>query len=127
MAYDVAGSNGALEIDGIAFDVAADSNFSVTPTEYENDLVATSGKPMIKKMRRTPNVESVILICNAEDRLKLESFNDSKTPYGLSWTNAAGDTYRTTGIIHYETYETEENRCTVTLLPREPWAPFVAS
>jgi hypothetical protein len=53
-------------------------------------------------------------------------FNDAKTPYGLAWTNAAGDTYRTTGIIHYETYETEENRCTVTLLPREPWAPFIA-
>jgi hypothetical protein len=81
---------------------------------------------MIKKMRRTPNVESVILICNAEDRQKLEAFNDRKTPYGLAWTNAAGDTYRTTGVIHYETYETEENRCTLTLLPREPWAPFVA-
>lgn len=126
MAYDISGSNSALEIDGVSFDVAADANFSVTPTEYENDLVATSGKPMIKKMRRTPNVESVVLIANADDRQKLEAFNDQKEPYGIAWTNAAGDVYRTTGVIHFETYETEENRCTITLLPREPWAPFIA-
>lgn len=126
MAYDIAGSNGTLEIDGVAFDVAADANFSVVPTEYENDLVATSGKPMIKKMRRTANVESVVLICNADDREKLKTFNDRKTPYGLAWTNAAGDIYRTTGVIHFESYETEESRCTITLLPREEWAPFIA-
>lgn len=124
---DVAGSNGALELDGISFDVAADANFSVTPTEYENDLIATSGKGMIKKTRRTPNVESVVLICNGEDRLKLEALNDQKSPFGIAWTNAAGDVYRTTGTIHYETYETEENRCTLTLLPREAWSPFLAS
>jgi len=126
MAYDIAGSNGRLELDGIAFDIAADSNFSVTPTEYENDLVATSGKPMIKKMRRTANVESVVVIANGEDREKLKAFNDQKDPFGIAWTNAAGDVYRTTGTIHFETYETEESRCTITLLPREEWAPFIA-
>lgn len=126
MAYDIAGSNGTLEIDGISFDVAADANFSVIPTQYENDLVATSGKPMIKKMRRTANVESVVLIANADDREKLKAFNDQKEAYGIAWTNAAGDIYRTTGVIHFESYETEESRCTITLLPREEWAPFIA-
>jgi hypothetical protein len=45
----------------------------------------------------------------------------------MSYTEASGDVYRASGWIEFESHETEENRATIQMHPRNDWSAFLAS
>lgn len=119
------GSIGKLTIEGIPFNVMGDANFNEVFTEYENELIPTSGEPMLVQKKRIAQVENVILGTNAADRESLRSFNDSLDELKMSYTNAEGATAKAQGKINIDGNETENNRTTLTLLPKKPWVVFL--
>jgi len=122
----VAGSLRKLTVDGVSYNVAADANVSEIITQFENSMIPTSGAAMRKMMKRVPTRESVVLITDGADREALISVAEGLGDVPISYTNAAGDTYRCQGIIEIENNETEENRTTVQILPSGVWTAFLA-
>ncbi|MCK5127579.1 MAG: hypothetical protein KAR42_15085 [candidate division Zixibacteria bacterium] len=124
---DTGGSIRKVTLDGTAFDVFADSNFSETITRFENDRIPTSGRNIKKMTRRVPKVESVVLAANGEEKQVLILLGETTVDFPMSYETAGGDVYRTTGSIEVENRETEELRATVQLHPSTHWNPFLAA
>lgn len=123
-ARKIGGSNRKFTIEGISFNVAADASFSETFTRWENSMVATSGGGMRKMMKRTPSVEGVVLITDADERLVLKDLVEGLDDLKITYTNAAEDSFRGEGTIEIENNDTEENRTSCTIHPRGDWTKF---
>ena len=122
------GSIRKLTIEGIPFDVMADANFSEVFSQYEVEVIATSGKGMKKFTKRVPTVEGVVLGTSGADRERLKAWNEGLADLKFSYTNAAGDTAKAQGHFNIESNESEENRTTITLMPTSGnWTVFLAS
>ena len=121
---DTAGSIRKLTIEGIPYRVAADANITETLTQFENSMIATSGRAMRKMIKRVPIREGVVLVTNGAEREALKAAAESVDDLKISYTNAGGDTYRCEGTIEIENNETEENRTTCQVHPREDWTFF---
>jgi hypothetical protein len=112
----VTGSIRKVIIDGIPFNVAADANFSKTPS-YSKEAVPHSGGNGIKKMRQHGNVESVTLICSSSDYVILKEKSEAIESFGMSFTEADGSEWVSPGHISLDNHETEEGRIDVTMIP----------
>ena len=124
---DIAGSLRKVTLDGITFDVMADTNVSEVGSQWENSAIPTSGRNMKKMVRRPENRESVILACNASERDVLHELAERTVDFPMSYETADGSVYRTVGFIEFETRETEENRATIQMIPRNDWDSFIAA
>lgn len=118
---DVAGSLLGASIDGVNFRVAADSNVQLNATEFENDVVATSGRGLLKKTKRNMEASGLVLICSLDEVDKLRAIDESQSEHVLTLTLAGDDQYTAPGIVVFESFETEENRSNVKFIPLEPW------
>jgi hypothetical protein len=126
-ARDVSGSLRKFTVEGQSFAVAADANVTETITNFENAMVATSGAAMRKMTKRVPIREGLILIVNADERVDLIAYSESLDDLQISYTNAAGDEYKCQGTIEIENSETEENRLTCQIHPRDGWETFIGA
>lgn len=124
---DIAGTPKKLILNGITFDFAADTNISEIGSSYENEVIVTSGRNILKQTKRSANREGVTIIANGAERELLEELAESATPFSMSYELASGDVYRTVGWIEFENRETEENRATLQLLPQTKWESFKAA
>jgi hypothetical protein len=122
----VSGSVRNLTLDGISFPVAADANLSEMGSQFENDMVPTSGDNLLKKTKRAQKVEGVVLIVDSVERELLRDLNDRTEDFAISYETADGTVRSTSGQIQFDTRETEENRATITLLPRGGWNTLTA-
>jgi len=120
------GSVRSLSIDGISFDVMSDANLSGLLNEFENDMIPTSGSPMLKKMRRIVKVESVVLATNWAEKEVLIEFADQLDLVTFSIEYASGTILKTKGTFNIESDESEENRTSITILPSQRWSSFIA-
>jgi hypothetical protein len=123
---DVTGTLRNVTIEGISYRAAADTNVTFMVSKFENSVIPTTGKGMKKKVRRTPAMENVVLICNPVEIDQLRVFADSLEDLKFAVTLADGSLYRGEGAIEVENVETEENRVTCQLLPVGDWTPFTA-
>lgn len=126
MAKDIAGTPRTVMIDGITFRLAADANLTEIFTNVENTMNATSGRAMRQITKRVPAIESIPLVTNIAERAVLKSFAETLDDLNMSVTNAAGDSRSCQGTIEVENNETEQNRTTIQILPREDWTDFAA-
>ncbi len=115
---DVSGTLRKLTIDGVTYDVFADTNVNAIPTQYENTAVPTSGRSMQKKVRRVATRESVTVACNADEQEVLQELDEGTDSFTISYQTAAGETWSTTGFISFESHETEENKATSSIASR---------
>lgn len=125
-AKNAAGSIRAVVLNGILFNVAADSNVTDPASDYEKTSIPHSGGNMVKMMKRSRNKEGIVIIANADERANLKTLADSVDPITLAIKYATHDTDRATGHVHIENWESEENRVTVHLLPDGDWTSSVA-
>lgn len=112
----VVGTIKRVNIDGIPFDVLADSNFTQNNSKFENEGVATSGRTMQKKTARPQQVESVSIATSEDEDAQLVEIADRADTYPLSYETAAGRVYRTTGFIKFENRETETGTTKIQLI-----------
>lgn len=126
MAKDISGTLLKVTLDGITFDVAADTNVTETGSGVENEGVPSSGRNMRKMTKRVQTREGITLLANGDERELLQSLSERRADFPMSYTTAAGDVYRAQGWIEFENRETEENRATIQMHPRNGWDAFVA-
>lgn len=120
------GSIRKITLNGITYDVMADSNFNETGSAHENDRIPTSGASFKKMTKRVQKVESVVVKANPDERQLLKAQSDALTDFPMSYTTADGSVRRANGSIFFENRETEENRATLQLHPSGDWEEFVA-
>lgn len=110
-------------IEGNSYSVAGDADFSEIITKFENSLIVTSGKSIIKQEKRSQDVSDVVLVTNGNDREQLRAFADSGDELSMSYTSRVGDVYRFTGTFNIDTNTTMESRTTLSVLPTEDRTP----
>ena len=74
-------------------------------------------------------MEGITLITDASEAEALKDVAESLADATIAVTLVDGTVYRTTGKINYESWETEENRSTITVIPaktKNAWTPFIA-
>lgn len=122
---DVTGTLRKVTLDGVTYDVFADSNIKATPSKFENTAVPTSGRNMRKMVKRAQSREGVTLVANGLEQEALKSLAERQDDISMSYETAAGDVYRATGWIEFESHETEENRASIQMHPRDEWEAFL--
>jgi len=127
MARDTSGSIIRVSINGVSYDALSDADFGVTPSRWKNEAVATSGRAIRKRTRQVEDVKSVTIACNGDERVALKSYAENQIDVTLSYTTAAGDTYRAQGWIDFETWNNQDNKATLTMFPRQTWDSFIAA
>lgn len=116
---DTAGSLRSLTIEGIPFRATADANLTEIFTNYENSMIATTGRAMRKMVKRVLSVEGITLATNGAERSYLKAFAETTKDLKIDYVNAAGDTIYIVGAIEVENNETEENKTNVKFFPVE--------
>ena len=125
---DISGSIRKLILSGITFNVFADGDFSEIVGAYENEAVPTSGPNVIKKVRRSGNVEGVTVVANGAERALLEELANQNTPFTMSYTTAGDDTFKNEGTINIVNRSTADNKMSIVLMPLNPqWEAFLAA
>jgi hypothetical protein len=126
MAGDITGTLRKVTLDGVTFDVMADTNVTEVGSAWQNEAVPTSGRNLKKMTRRVEAREGVVLACNGSEREVLKDLAERTADFPMSYETAAGDVYRATGWIEFENRETEEGRATIQMHPRNGWESFLA-
>jgi hypothetical protein len=111
---------------GISFDVAADADLEETITQFENTLIVTTGKSVIKQEKRAQQVGGLVLITSGADAEILRDIADSGQEISMSYTKRSGDTYRLTGTFNVENNTTMESRTSLILLPTSEVTAVIA-
>jgi len=120
-AKNISGTLRSVTIGGVLFQPAGDVNANMPTSAWEIENVPTSGTNMRKMTRRSQTIEGVVLIVNADEHQVVKAFAESLDDVTLAVATQAGDVYRAGGTVHLESYESEELRLTVHLLPRAGW------
>ena len=123
---DVTGTPRKVTLDGVTFDVFADTNIKEVGGKFENAAIATSGRNMHKMTKRVESREGITLATNGAERDILKELSERNVDFPMSYETASGDVYRATGWIEFESRETEENRSTIQMHPRTDWSAFLA-
>jgi hypothetical protein len=124
---DISGTLRKVTIDGTTFDVMADTNVTEMGSNFLNEAIPTSGRNMRKIVTQANIREGIVIACNGAERELLVELNDRQSDYSMSYEDAGGDVYRTTGWISFENRETEENRATIQMHSRDnTWDAFLA-
>jgi hypothetical protein len=116
-------------INGVSYDVPADINITFNRSGFTVEGIPTSGKTIMKYTRRVQTQESVILMTSPQEMEDLNNVAESLADVTVAVELADGSTYRTTGRINYESYESEEGRSTLTIIPaksKNAWTPVLA-
>lgn len=127
MSGNSSGTLNKVTVAGATYEVPMDINLTINYSKYEVEGVATSGDTMYKYTLRIPTVENCVLITKESDATALRKVAEDKSDVSMSLELADGTVLRGTGRINYESWETEENRSTLTLIPnkaKDAWTPF---
>lgn len=126
MGLDTSGTLKSVVIDGTSFDVVADTNVTEIGSNIESESIPSSGRNMRKITKRAENREGIVLICNDGERPLLKALAETEEDFAMSYTTSSGSVYVAEGWIQFETRETQENRATIQMHPRNGWAEFIA-
>lgn len=121
------GSIRKLTIGGVTFDVMADTNVTVNLSPFETEGMPTSGETMFKMTFRTPTMEAIALAADSEEAESLRAVAELQINSTMSMELADASTWKGSGRINFENYETEEGRANIILIPnrsRNAWTRF---
>jgi hypothetical protein len=115
-----------LVIDGVTYDVSADAKASFNPSQYETEGQATTGETMFKMTKRVQTMEGVETMMTPKQLESLRAKVDSLADLTLAITLIDGTTYRGSGRVKLDKWESDTGKATIDLIPRAPWTPFLA-
>ena len=102
-------------IDGITYVVAADANVPNTP-RVMNEATPHSGGNEKKVTIQHGAIEGLTLILSETEHDNLKTLQEStRDNIPMSYTRASGAVYTGKGWFNLDNYESEENKCDVTL------------
>ena len=118
-----------LTLDGVSYDVAADTNITLNLSPFETEGVPTSGRTMMKRTARTPTAESIPIVASETEQDQIRVLAERLDTFPCTITMASGAVWRTTGNINFEAVESEENRAGIVIIPdraKGAWSLFAA-
>lgn len=118
------GSMRKFTVEGVSFDLMADVDVKEIVTKYENSALATTGKTMIKKVKRVPTREGFVLAVDDTELGQLKEYAESIENLKFSYTKMNGTTYKCTGQMEVEENSTADSRTTVNVFPEDDWVAF---
>jgi hypothetical protein len=123
------GSIRKLVLNGVTYDVPGASNFTFNLSSFETEGIPTSGKTMFKMTRRVPTIEGVEIIATPAEAENLRVLSEGLADITIAIELADGSVFRGTGKVNFESFETEEHKCSLTLIPARTgnaWTAFTA-
>jgi len=120
----IVGTVKKIIIGGITYAVPADVNLTVNLSSYVTEGMPTSGDTVFKKTKRVPTIEGADIITSFKEAASLKTVAESLANTTLAVVFADNTTYRSTGQINFENFESETGRSKVTLIPStsvDPW------
>jgi len=122
-----AGTINSLSLDGLPFDVAGDADFSVTLTEFENTMTATSGEGSLSQEKRIREVDGVDIVAKSGDDSLLAKMADSgRIDIDMTYVTRGGDTYQGLGSFNVDKKQTKKGIISIKLLPVGEWTESLA-
>ena len=122
----MAGSLRKATMFGTTYNVMSEGGVSGVGSGYENTLIPTTGGNILKMVGRAHIIEGLQLVCTREEADELKSLSENNVSGDLALEDNQGDTVRATGWIDFESYETEDSKATVKLLPEGKWTTFLS-
>jgi len=125
---DTAGTIRKVLVDGVSYDVMADTDVTETASKYLNESIPTSGRNIKKMTARAEVREGIVIACNPSEQSVLKNVAEStKDDIPLSYVKADGSQYTCEGWIEFESVTTMENRGSIKMYNRTEWESFVAN
>jgi hypothetical protein len=121
MAKRIVGTPRKFTINGISFDVDAEASISWSATIWENSMLPTSGKGIMKKVKRIPSMESVTLVVSMEEVDMIRVMSDELKEHKFGVVFADGSEAKAEGAIVPEQYESGEGKFTIQVQPSGDW------
>ena len=125
MAKDISGSIVKVAINGVTYRAAADADISLAGGLFKNEAIATSGGNFRKMTKQVEEAKSVVLIVNGDEKAVLKGLCEGLAQITLAFTTAAGDSYKATGWINFDSWTTQESKATLSMFPIDKWESFV--
>ncbi len=113
-------------LDGVTYDVMADTNITFNASKYEIEGQPTTGDALFKYTKRIPTMESLTIAATPAILEDVKEKADSLADKTMSVEFADGSVYKATGKIKLENWESETGKLTVQLVPKRDWEPFLA-
>ncbi len=113
-------------LNGISFDVMADSNVTFNRSKYEREGIPTSGRTLQKMTKRVQTIEGLTLGVTPAEMESLKDISDGLADVTMSLELADTSTYKASGRVFFENYESENGQASVTLIPTNDWTAFTA-
>lgn len=120
----ISGTPRKVVINGISYDVFADTNITYAPSKNEREGIPTTGRTIQKMVKRIPTKEGITIAADSAELAQLKKDNESLPSKTLSVEYADGSTYRATGQFNLESWENEENKATIIMIPDQDWTLF---
>lgn len=113
-------------LDGVTYDVPADSNITFPLAGYSTEGLATSGKTMFKMTKRVRTIESMELAVTPAELIVVKGLAEQLSNITMSIEIADGSVFKASGRIDFEGYESETGKLKIKLIPDGDWTPFLA-
>lgn len=123
---NTAGSLLDFTVGGLTLHPAFDSNAARQHSKFLNERIPYPGGSMSKKVLQIQMAEGIVAIASVAEQDQLRNFAEQTSDITLSYTDAGGNSFEAVGSINLEPMESEENRCGVSLLPRQGWTSIIA-
>jgi hypothetical protein len=122
------GTVNRIAINGPSYDVPADINITFNRSGFTIEGIPTNGKTVMKYQRRVQTMESIPLMTSPAEMETLNNVAETLADVTLMVELADGSSYRSTGRVNFENYESEEGRSTITIIPaksKNAWTPII--
>jgi hypothetical protein len=80
---------------------------------------------MRQMVRRDTGSTGHTVKANGDELRILKALQERRESFPISWVNRAGDVYRCTGFINYDTASAQNGSVELALFPDDDWTPFV--
>ena len=127
MAQDISGTLQSVSVEGVPYRCSADIDMTEMLSTYENEMLPTSGRGMLKKTRIVPTRESVSVKANGNEKITLKQYADGLDELKLAYIDSAGNRFNCVGAINIDDSTTAENTVTLKLMPYTDWDFTAAS
>ncbi len=107
---NTAGTLRILTLDGVSYNVMGDIDMTEIEGAWMHENLPTSGENVDKMTRRSQNREAVTVACNDVEFDALRELSERIEDFTISYTNAAGSSWTTTGKIDLENRSSANNK-----------------
>jgi hypothetical protein len=126
VAKDLPGTPDKLVLDGNTYFYMADADPAYGQSRWQHNPLPHTGGTMNQMVRRDTGSTGHKVKANGDELQTLLALMEKTESFPIAWYNKAGDCYRCTGFINFDTVSAQNGSAELSLYPDEGWTQFVA-